>query len=178
MRNGGLSVNRKFAQEFPSCCPPLPAATPGTETVGLDGTRKKPTASLLWRIQRSWPNPKRGLDSDPLSGGTSHPSPPLTIAQHSQHVCDELDVLLQAFAEIPAAWKTHLSLAARWHDLGKAHDAISGGRPRANPALSRNELWAKSGTNNRLRHGRKYFRHELASALACLQAGCRSRQCI
>ena len=35
--------------------------------------------------------------------------------------------------------------------------------------LDPNQLWAKSGTKARLRHGRKHFRHELASALAALQ---------
>jgi CRISPR-associated endonuclease/helicase Cas3 len=41
----------------------------------------------------------------------------------------------------------------------------------ANPDLDPNHLWAKSGRRARLQHGRKYFRHELASALAVLQAG-------
>jgi CRISPR-associated endonuclease/helicase Cas3 len=40
---------------------------------------------------------------------------------------------------------------------------------KANPALDPNRQWAKSGTKARLRHGRKHFRHELASALAALQ---------
>jgi CRISPR-associated endonuclease/helicase Cas3 len=40
---------------------------------------------------------------------------------------------------------------------------------RANADLDPMKLWAKSGTNARLRHGRKYFRHELVSALVALQ---------
>jgi CRISPR-associated endonuclease/helicase Cas3 len=39
----------------------------------------------------------------------------------------------------------------------------------ANPALDPKQHWAKSGIHARLRHGRKHFRHELASALAALQ---------
>ena len=50
-------------------------------------------------------------------------------------------------------------------------NAFQQGVRSANPALDPTKLWAKSGVKGRLRHGRKYFRHELASALAALQHG-------
>jgi len=64
--------------------------------------------------------------------------------------------------------------AALWHDVGKAHWAFQEGMRSVNKELGRDQLWAKSGTatdcRKRVKHGRKYFRHELASALAMLQA--------
>jgi CRISPR-associated endonuclease/helicase Cas3 len=92
----------------------------------------------------------------------------LTIAEHTQHVCDELAEVLQENS-IQREWVEFLSKAARWHDVGKAHGAFQRGMIRANPALDSSQLWAKSGVVTRLRHGRRYFRHELASALAALQ---------
>jgi CRISPR-associated endonuclease/helicase Cas3 len=73
--------------------------------------------------------------------------------------------------KLPDGWASHLQRAARWHDVGKAHEAFQIGMRKANPTLDSNQLWAKSGTNAPLRHGRKHFRHELASALVSLQQG-------
>jgi CRISPR-associated endonuclease/helicase Cas3 len=77
--------------------------------------------------------------------------------------------IVETLAHLPCDWQNHLTKAARWHDAGKAHAAFQEGMRRANPTLDRAMLWAKSGDNSRLRHGRRYFRHELASALAALQ---------
>ena len=62
-----------------------------------------------------------------------------------------------------------LEKAARWHDAGKAHPVFQASVRRANPRLPEGNQWAKSGVSVPLRHGRRYFRHELASALAALQ---------
>jgi CRISPR-associated endonuclease/helicase Cas3 len=107
-----------------------------------------------------------GTRDDPLSTG-----PAFTIAQHTDHVCTELESLLGALGSLTGEWPSLLRQAARWHDAGKAHWAFQQGMRTANPALPPNELWAKSGVKKRLRHGRKFFRHELASALAALQHG-------
>ena len=71
--------------------------------------------------------------------------------------------------------------SARWHDLGKAHEAFQTMLRYAHRKGTTEELgdglWAKSGGNYRGRapyqvsgekEPRKYFRHELASALAWL----------
>jgi CRISPR-associated endonuclease/helicase Cas3 len=95
----------------------------------------------------------------------------LTIAEHTQHVCDELAGLLTALGEWIDPWPEQLANAARRHDAGKAlsvaqkalHDTDT-------PDPSR--LLAKSGRRDRLnyeKYGRKHFRHELGSALAVLQ---------
>jgi CRISPR-associated endonuclease/helicase Cas3 len=86
-------------------------------------------------------------------------------------VCTELDRLLAALPPLPDGWADHLRTAARWHDVGKGHEAFQQGVRSVNGQLDPAQLWAKSGKTGRLRHGRPYFRHELASALAALQNG-------
>ncbi len=114
------------------------------------------------------PQHAEGTGSDPNSYGSGRP---LTIAEHTQNVCDELAKMLGKLGNLPVDWLSHLSLAARWHDAGKGHGAFQYGMRKANPDLDASKLWAKSGNNVRLTHGRKYFRHELASALAVLKHG-------
>lgn len=94
--------------------------------------------------------------------------PWLTIAQHTANVCRELAALL-APLDLDNELQRQLAQAARWHDLGKAHWAFQKGMLTANPSLTTDQQWAKSGVKRRLRHGRKHFRHELASALAAQQ---------
>lgn len=96
----------------------------------------------------------------------------VSLADHSRHIEEQTDGLLNSLAlpgflngDYAAAVRT----AARWHDLGKAHAAfhamlVGGDESR------RGTLWAKSG-NNSGRCSRHNLRHELASALAWLQAG-------
>jgi CRISPR-associated endonuclease/helicase Cas3 len=64
-----------------------------------------------------------------------------------------------------------LLTAARWHDVGKAHEVFQ--KMLTNPLLPDNPHksggpWAKSD-HKKGHPERKYFRHELASALALLQ---------
>lgn len=124
------------------------------------------------------PAPKGGTDNgneqDPASGGNWQ-----SIAQHTDDVCRELQAILKETGATCAA----LPIAARWHDLGKAHEAFQA-KIRLNHRLSPNGkahtpiakapdgVWkhhrerdAEDETLKRRRH----FRHELASALAILQ---------
>lgn len=114
-------------------------------------------------------NPKReeAAGSDPLSAINV----PLTITEHTRHVRDELEVLLRELPDV-ADWAERLSVAAVWHDVGKAHDEFQKRMRSISPELAENELWAKSGRAGRVnvKDGRKYFRHELASALVALQS--------
>jgi len=110
---------------------------------------------------------EEGAGSDPNSALAGEP---LTIAQHTRNVCQELDAIL-APLDLVERWKEFLRQAARDHDIGKAHPVFQRALRTANPALASDELWAKSGVRARLLHDRKHFRHELASALAVLQAG-------
>jgi CRISPR-associated endonuclease/helicase Cas3 len=74
-------------------------------------------------------------------------------------------------AQLPqlSEWTGWLRAAAVWHDAGKAHWAFQEGMRNSNPQLTSDTMWAKSGGSGVLRHGRRYFRHELVSALLALQ---------
>jgi CRISPR-associated endonuclease/helicase Cas3 len=62
--------------------------------------------------------------------------------------------------------------AARWHDLGKVHPvfqrALLAGLPEEERRRREGTVWAKSG-HGAARYERRYFRHELASALLLLE---------
>ena len=115
-----------------------------------------------------------GNDQDPASGGNWQ-----SISQHTDDVCGELQAILKETGVVCAA----LPIAARWHDLGKAHDAFQSkikldrrlsadGKAHTPIAKAPDGAWkhhrerdAEGETLKRRRH----FRHELASALAVLQ---------
>lgn len=63
-----------------------------------------------------------------------------------------------------------IALAARYHDIGKAHDTFINSLRVANEGALPDEsvVWAKSPSKTRLRHEPKGFRHELVSALLLL----------
>jgi CRISPR-associated endonuclease/helicase Cas3 len=104
-----------------------------------------------------------GHDEDPLS----RPGVVVPLADHLHHVAAETESLCTALNLEPATLTT-LVRAARWHDLGKAHDVFQDTMRRGldGRTAARGELLAK--TAGQARHGRAYFRHELASALAFL----------
>jgi len=95
------------------------------------------------------------------------------LAQHSDEAhqaCAELRALLP----YALPWDT-LVMAARWHDLGKAHEAFQemlvSALPEDDP-LRVGGPWAKSdGRPGGRRCQRPHFRHELASALAMIELG-------
>jgi CRISPR-associated endonuclease/helicase Cas3 len=96
----------------------------------------------------------------------------VSLADHSRHVEEQTDALLNALAAsglLKDLCASALRTAARWHDIGKAHAAFEA-MLLAGDESRRGTLWAKSGKNTG-RCTRHHFRHELASALAWLQAG-------
>ena len=105
-----------------------------------------------------------GHDEDPRSGiGV-----PVSLAAHLGHVAEEAEKLCEKL-EVDPGIRTAIVRAARWHDLGKAHEVFQNTMRRG---LDPNEfpddhLLAKT-TRKNLRHERPYFRHELVSALAFL----------
>lgn len=140
----------------------LPAAAGGYSELGWDAN----STTTVERIPPPDGKPEEGTSSDPGSSG-----PPLTIAQHTENVCTELDEILKRLASSISDWVQPLAKAARWHDVGKAHQVFQASIRRVNPDLDQGGPWAKSGRSAPLKHCRKYFRHELASALATLQHG-------
>ncbi len=97
----------------------------------------------------------------------------ITLADHAAHVAAQATALanelaLELAALLPQTQPAAvLTAAARWHDLGKAHEAFQNMLRGDDPARS-GQLWAKSA-NVAGRCERRFFRHELASALAWLQ---------
>lgn len=140
----------------------LPAVAGGYSELGWDPSSTEPVEPL----SSPEANPEEGASGDPNSSG-----PTLTIVQHTENVCRELEHILAAIGELPNGWPSRLRKAARWHDVGKAHPVFQASVRKANSQLSPDGQWAKSGVSTPLRHERKYFRHELASALAALQNG-------
>ncbi len=94
-----------------------------------------------------------------------------TLEEHTDAVVNEISKLIGETVGLEE-FQSDLKMAARFHDLGKAHlvfqEAIGSVAERQGMHLS-NEFWAKSGGKGLARYKRKYFRHELASALATIQ---------
>ena len=100
-----------------------------------------------------------------------------TLGSHTDEVVTELELLLRNLEPVPDHVPLEtLRLAARWHDRGKAHPVFQGAfadRPSAE------EMWAKApklAFRGYHREGNpavaaRGFRHELAGALAAVQAG-------
>ena len=117
------------------------------------------------------PNPLPGIsgeteghDEDPRSAiGV-----PVTLSAHLGHVAAEAEALCKAL-EVDAETRAAVVRAARWHDLGKAHEVFQNTMRRGLEQcdVAADLLLAKT-TGSGLRHERAYFRHELASALAFL----------
>lgn len=90
------------------------------------------------------------------------------LSAHLMHVEAEAEALCYAL-EVDTDTRAAVIRAARWHDVGKVHDVFQDTMRRG---LGDGEVvpevpLAKTIKQN-LRHGRAYFRHELASALALL----------
>ncbi|MCI0440123.1 MAG: CRISPR-associated helicase Cas3' [Chloroflexi bacterium] len=101
----------------------------------------------------------------------------ITLSKHSQDVRDEAKTILDALADLNMAEDVRKALlvATQWHDTGKAHPVFQEfmlskltDEEKPSPA---GQFWAKRGTSKRPDpHRRSQFRHELASALALLDA--------
>lgn len=115
-------------------------------------------------------------DGEPLSQNTLQQNGWKTIAFHSQEVVDTVTEICTALG-LPDEIRNVLELAARWHDLGKAHAAFRSNlkdttlvkRPdRYDLAKGPDEAWVPRTQLYRINETerRPGFRHELASALA------------
>ena len=91
-----------------------------------------------------------------------------TLEAHTQQVCEEMQQLMGRLAGIGLEqYHAALATAARFHDWGKAHPVMQATLQGVSPLGL--ELLAKSAGNGA--HSRRFFRHELASALAMIGAG-------
>ncbi len=155
-----------------------------------------PGQTLLIHTKAGGYTPERGWDPKapamalPLAGTTAEPTVQLaadmaesredlsaterykTIATHGGEVRDCM-VQIAATLELPATLLKAAALAARWHDLGKAHEVFNAAILDKGDFVECNELakapggcWASPG---KIFAGRRGFRHELASTLALFE---------
>lgn len=117
-----------------------------------------------------------GVGADPL---TWVPGRPVLLTDHLEDVAGVLDEFV-ADLVLPGLSKEHLhavAVAARLHDIGKAHPVFQSTMLKVMHRHGHEELsaesdgpWAKPGGSGG-HHSRSYFRHELVSALALLDHG-------
>ncbi len=99
----------------------------------------------------------------------------VTLADHSAHVVCALRAVLDALAHLEIGdYRCALETAARKHDWGKAHPVFQQTlHVLSKPPEQAPELLAKQdrGIVANKGHSRQWFRHELASAVAMIEAG-------
>lgn len=139
-----------------------------TPELGFFAASRQPVPEERKRRSVEAPVECDAIANDPLSSSRE----PITITQHGRETEEQARAITERI-DIPAEYKSALITAALWHDVGKAHEVFQRtmypGEP--DPAVLR----AKSDFRGR-RHSRKYFRHEVASVLAFLQAHARSEE--
>ncbi len=115
--------------------------------------------------------PEDSIEDDPVEEVAGAWVP---LVEHLRRVRDHVARLLDELGLVLEDWERQAVLsAALWHDVGKAHnvfqEALLQLATESERADRRNQVWAKAKSGRgHLVYGRRYFRHELASALALL----------
>ena len=136
---------------------PIPIATPEEHHTTTPETPQE--------LQPDAGGEAEGYDEDPRSGiGV-----PVSLTAHLGHVAEEADTLCRAL-EVDSGTRAAIVRAARWHDLGKAHEVFQNTMRQGLDSCDVPDdlLLAKTASKNLRHEERRYFRHELASALAFL----------
>jgi CRISPR-associated endonuclease/helicase Cas3 len=125
---------------------------------------------------RSLEEPGLAPDSDAGDRLTYGAADYVTMQTHADDTALEMTTLLEPLGVLTSAFADMSELvdAARWHDTGKIHPAfqamLTDGLPDGDSRRDGGP-WAKSDGKHRTSNQRRFFRHELASALAWLAAG-------
>ena len=110
-----------------------------------------------------------GLSADPSSVNAAKWQ---TVAEHTDAAAVALDALLPSLPELREADRAALRAAIRWHDAGKGYHVFVATMQKVaahkGDTLVPGLVYAKSPAQRLGRHSRRYFRHELASALLYL----------
>jgi CRISPR-associated endonuclease/helicase Cas3 len=114
-------------------------------------------------------------DSDAADKLTYGAADYITLQMHAEDTAVEMTSLLDRLnTQVAFTDENVLVDAARWHDTGKAHPAfqtmLTTNLPADDPR-KHGGPWAKSDGKFRGRNPRRFFRHELASALTWLAEG-------
>jgi CRISPR-associated endonuclease/helicase Cas3 len=97
----------------------------------------------------------------------SRQNKPVELVRHLTDVEQAVRAMANALEMSPIETEAS-ARAGRWHDLGKAHEVFHASMTACESmAAQRHLLWAKSPCRGK--HGRRHFRHELASMLAWLE---------
>ena len=147
-----------------------------SEILGWTGEKtKKPFKILSIEHQPAHKSARDGQgDIESLVNGTekSNENAFQSIEQHTNHVVAACQEIINALP--PAVpWSQILLTSAIWHDVGKAHVCFQKfiTKGRMLPDQLKGKFIAKAPWISGSKHERPHFRHELASALAWLQAG-------
>ena len=143
--------------------------------VGWDPSSDEPVPLHPSPAETALMGPDEAIGDDPVTFSTARW---IALRQHLADVekmTAELAERLGPLNLAPAAIEAAV-VAGRLHDIGKAHPVFQGTMARCADEADRASRvaggpWAKSGGPNRARHERRFFRHELASALALLGEG-------
>jgi len=122
--------------------------------IGFDADEKSPVTVLTPANQQA--------EEAYIDDWRSCQSRPVGLAHHLGHVSAQAATLCDAVGE--SAYKRVIVRAARWHDVGKAHEVFDATMHACEAAPP--GFLAKSPC--RVKHHRPHFRHELASMLAWL----------
>lgn len=129
-------------------------------TIGFDAGIKKLVASLPYAAS------DRDSERDYADDWRSQQNRPVLLAAHLAHVAEHADQLCVAVNEI--SHRDAVVRAGRWHDLGKLHAVFQRSMYRCRLPADPASPLAKSDSAGPMRHGRRFFRHELASMLGWL----------
>ena len=142
---------------------PDPVGTPGMPDAPGASTESTPAFQDALGAIRDQEGESEGHDDDPRSSTGR----PVRLTDHLKKVASEVSSLCDELGTDDAT-RCLLVRAARWHDLGKAHEVFQATmRKGLNGRVPDGVLLAKT-VKGGVRHKRPYFRHELASALAFL----------
>lgn len=123
-------------------------------------------------LEKAGPEP----DNDAADALTFGAADYVTLRTHAEDTAEEMEMLVAALGPTLTNFADARLIvdAARWHDAGKVHDAfqamLTAALPEADPRRAGGP-WAKSDGMHGGRNPRRFFRHELASALAWLAGG-------
>jgi len=122
----------------------------------------------------SSPDDDVGVGDDPASLASDW----YPLAKHLVDVERECEMLLEGFGpgDLTAEMRKAATTAGRLHDIGKASPvwqdaALATADEEQRAGLEDNGPFAKTGSNKALRLERRFFRHELVSALALMSEG-------